>query len=329
MSQNSFKKVCVAVKFDESSKQALKIAEQYCLRTGAEMHLVHVCENFMTGTAASLASSSIVPVPMEVIQIVQENMEEDADKNLYAVRKELSSKLRISSQVVVKTVGSPAESISQEAEKSKCDMIIVGAKPTTHRFIPRGISCALSLVSSSNVPVLVASDIQTQDLSTPTIDMLIADDLKPTSNAAITDACLLATKLRKTNIHHIHINGMTSELLTNIVDTAMAASHTRAANISGLQVFKELKKQLEVALETRVDGQQKAFSESDCNYHRELVTAASVTKALSQFVDDKKINLAVFGRHQSIQHKPFGIGQMPFYAMLSLHCPVLVCPANE
>lgn len=325
---NTLSKICVAVKFDDASKRAIKVAEQLCLRTGASMHLVHVCENVLASNFNSM--TGIVPLPIELLQATQEGIEQIADSHIRELAKTVPSSIEVSTKVATGLIGKPADLIEAEAVAQNCSLIIVGTAPTSHRFIPRGFSCALTLMSHSKLPVMAVNQTQKSDLKADRLQMLIADDLKTATLPAVTSACRLAFGLTKTDIHHIHINGVDLGTLEASLTTAIATSHSHPESmISANEIFSVLVKNLEKCLQARTVDMNAASELAACQYRSYVVTESSVGDGLQKMVDKINPDLIVFGRHRRLHHKPFGIGQMPHYAMLNLQCPVVVFPSDE
>ncbi len=321
-------KVCVAVNFDDASMKAVKVAEQYCHRVGAELHLVHVCENIVTAEIASIGTGGMFIMPPEVLEAAEENAKEEARSKMFELSQSIKAPIKVSNHVLGLRPGSIADALESEALSCGADMIIVGASPTSHRFVPRGFSVALSLMSHAKLPVMVVNTKQKADLDSDRLSIVIADDLKSSSNAAVVGGCELAFALGKGDIFHLYVNGVTKDLLEAALSTALASSRSSSDTaLSSQEVHAAMLQQFEGRLESRTVGLNMALDITACRYHRELLTDGSVMDAMQSYVDKKKANLIVFGRHQSFHRKPFGVGQMPFYAMLNLGCPVVVFPS--
>lgn len=320
-------KVCVAVRFDEASKRAVQVAEQYCYRTGAELRLVHVCENVYTAEIAAISAGGMVVMPPEIFETAEENAKEDAKAKMFDLTQLVKAPIKVSTHILGVVPGSVAEAIEAEAISSRADLIFVGASPGSHRFIPRGFSCALSLMSHAKVPVMVVNVNQTSSLGGDRLAMVIADDLKSESNAAVVGGCELAFALAKTDIYHLYVNGVTEEALESALGSALAASRSQSdVSVSAKEVHQALLKQLQTKLENRTLGANVSLEMTACRYYRDILTKASVTDCLETYVKQKKADIVVFGRHHAFHRKPFSIGQMPYYAMLTLNASVLVFP---
>ncbi len=318
-------KICVAVQFDDTGRHALKIAEQYCHRTGASLHVVHICENLFTNGLVSLGM--MAPISMEMLQAAQENLQDAARTKMVEIVNLVKHPIEISTKIFGGSLAAPADMIEAEALATDCAMIIVGARSDSHRFIPRGFSCALSLMSRSKLPVMVVNTKQTVDLNAERLHLLIADDLKEHSIAAVKGGFHLACAMKNTDIKHVHINAVTMEAIQASCDTAFATSHAQSPLISAKDIYVSLIDQLEKKLEVRTTGMNKSLGTSSGHYNSSVVTDHSVTSCLEKFVEQKHIHLLVFGRHQTLYHKPFVVGQMPYYAMLNLSCPIIVFPS--
>jgi nucleotide-binding universal stress UspA family protein len=318
-------KVCVAVNFDQTSDRVLQVAQEYCSRTGAQMHLVHVVENHNLTDWATIAAGELVL--SDVMQYAQEQAVEKTEKKLFELSKSMKTPIKTSTKVLAGDIAS--DLIEAEALASQSGLIITGANPGSHRFVPRGMSCALSLMGNSKIPVMVVSTNQESTLSGDRLSMIIADDMREHSDHAVLAGCDLAFALNKTDIHHIHINGLTVDTLKAALDQATASSHAQAtAGLNARDVYTAAIKQLESRLEERTKNVRIPLEVTACKYNRELVSGSSVTDTLQNYAEKKKADLAVFGRHKTFHKRPLIIGQMPYYAMLALRCPVVVIPSK-
>ena len=323
-------KICVAVKSDDVSHRTLKIAEQYCLRTKSDMHLVTICENVFTGNSAAFASSSAAPFFADFFVTLQDGIQEVAESKMAQLAKSIQSPIKVTTSVSIAGAGTPAELIEAEALSQQCNMVMVGVSPQSHRFLPKGLSCALSLMSRSKLPVMVINQNQVAELESPRLKLLIADDLKNQSVSAVGAGFDMAFHLGNVDIHHVHINGLTKDALEAAIQSALASSHSQPSPaISANDVFNMSLKQLESKLETRTSGLGVSLELSGCTYKRSIVTDDSVTERLDRLAKQEKANIVVFGRHHSFHASLFNVGQMPFYAMLKLDCPIVVFPVDE
>lgn len=322
-------KICVAVKTDDVSLRTIKLAEQYCLRTNSDMHLVTVCENAFTGTASLMVSSTVAPIFSDFFVTLQQSIQDIAESKMAELSKMMSPAIKVTTNIVVAGAHSPAELIEAEALSQNCSLVVVGANPQSHKFLPKGLSCALSLMSRAKLPVMVINQNHTADFGAHRLKLIITDDLKDQSIQAVSGGCDLAFKLGNIDIHHVHINGLTIDALEAGINAAMAASHSQPKPaVSAKDVYDATLKQLEGKLESRTLGLGVPLELSGCHYKRSIMTKDSVLEGLEQLAKDEKANLVAFGRHQTFHGGPFNLGQMPFYAMLKLECPIVIFPLD-
>lgn len=322
--------VCVGVKFDEASRQAIRIAEQYCRRTNSEMRLVHICENLVSSNLATFAGNSLISIPDGVLQMVQDNIREEAEGKLLEIAKTIKSPVNVTTSVLCGVPGTPAELIEAHALTNQCSMIIVVASPGSYRFVPEGFSCALSLMSRSKLPVMVVSTKLVRDIGGSRLRLVIADDLREQSAAAVIGGCELANRLKDTDIDHLHVNGVDLEAIKATFNSAMAFSHTHLdPAVSAQDVYDLLINLLKTKLEARLPSENLKLVTNAGKYRASVVTNASVTDCLEAQIEGSHANIVVFGRHKSFHAKPFGIGQMPYRAMLAQRCAVVVFPPSE
>ncbi len=323
-------KICVAVKFEETGHVLLKTAEEVCRRTGSSMHLVHVCESISAGNMAALASTSMAPIPLEILEQAEEQSRVAAQIKLTALAQKIPADIKHSTKVLINAYG-PGEMIEAEAMSQGCSLIVVGANPaaSSYRFLPRGFSCALSLMASAKMPVMVVKPTAESHFGNR-VKMVVADDLKSPSLPSVMAACDLAVQLRNVELCHIHINGMTPDAISAAFESAMASSHSRPnPAMAPEEMFIAMTNVLEERLKERLKTKANVLKRADCHYDASIVTADSVVEGIGKIAEQEKANLVVFGRHQTFHRKPFGVGQMPYYAMLTLPCPIVIVPISD
>jgi nucleotide-binding universal stress UspA family protein len=327
--KGSQSKVCVAIKFDEPDQAVLRIAEQFCLRTGSEMHLVHVCENALTKNLSALTTNGLTPIPAEVIQLIQEKDIQDAETKMSRLLAGTNRDLKISTKVIDGSFGFPADLIETEAKESHSDLIILGTVINRHRFVPRGFSCALTLVSISKLPVLVVNHNQLNQFNGDQFHLMMADDLKDHSVPALRGGFEIAAALGHTTFSHVHVNNVTMEGLQMSINVHNASIPRATFDQQTLNEIYEIRvEELRNELKNRADLVDPDLLKTCSRYNQILITEGSVADSLQKFVVESNVNLVAMGRHHTFHHKPFSIGKMPFYAMLTLPCPVIVFPLN-
>lgn len=327
--QRADAKICVAIKFDEVGDHTLKFAVQYCMRTGAKLHIVHVCEPSIT-EVLDLHYDSTFPIAVyDYVKAANESRQKSAALKMREILETIPAVISVT-HVILEAESPSSELIHTEAEDNDCSMIIVGTLSDSHRFIPNSLSCALSLMAHSNLPVMVVKTSHKVDFTAKTLRIVIADDLQSKSSDAIKSGCELAFTLSNTDIYHVHINAVTTETL------AKKFKKTQTYIQSKLEVLLDSKdivcliqKHLEEKLDARARDMNFPLCISGCTYNKRVLSAASVFDGLKSFVDEQKSDVVVFGRHQSIHRSPFHIGKIPLYAMLELSCPIILFPPGE
>jgi nucleotide-binding universal stress UspA family protein len=327
--KGSQSKVCVAVKFDEPDHAVLRIAEQFCKRTGSEMHLVHVCENTLTKNLSALTANGITPLPTEIIQLAQEKEVQEAETKMSRLVASTSRALKITTKVVDGTSGFTADLIEAEARESNSNMIILGTTINKNRFVPRGFSCALSLVSISKFPVLVVNHNQLNQFNAARFHLMMADDLKEGSKPALEGGLEIAAAIGDATFSHIHVNNVTMEVLQMTLNVHNASIPRAMYDQQTLNEIYQIRvEELRDQLRRRSAQIDTDLLKTFSRYNQILITEGSVAESLQKFVVESNVNLVAMGRHHTFHHKPFSLGKMPFYAMLTLPCPVIVFPSN-
>ena len=219
--------------------------------------------------------------------------------------------------------GSAAHMIAAEAAATNAAFIITGAASVSHRFIPKGISTALTLMSTASVPVLVMK-LETI-LGSPQRDfrVLVADDMRDSGKSALRTALSLACLYPSSEVFHVHVNSLTLSALEAALDAGPL--HRSSPTEGPAKVYELVVREIEEQLEKRALEVMSGLPSPGINYHPHVRTGA-VAKNLDLVIGEFNPDLMVFGRHQTFRSKPFSMGQMPFYSMLSQSIAVMIVP---
>lgn len=327
--QKADAKICVGVKFDDVGEHILKFAVQYCIRTGARLHVVHVCEPSLN-EILDLHMDGMFPTAVyDYAKLANESRQKQALLTMTELLSRIPSTVKVT-RSILEAKTSSAEHLHSEAEAHDCSLIMVGTVSDSHKFIPNGLSCALSLMSHAKLPIMVVKTNHKIEFTSKPFKVLIADDLRSESAGAIKSACELAFTLSDTDIYHLHINALTAESLASRFKKTVTHVQAKAEVVLESKDIEHLiLKHLEEKLDARTKDMNFPLCISGCSYNKRVVSSDSVFDCLKQFVTNQKISLAVFGRHTSIHTNPFHIGKMPLYAMLELSCPIIIFPPSR
>jgi nucleotide-binding universal stress UspA family protein len=315
--------VTVAVAFDRHSLGLAQAAAELCQRLGKKLCLLHVVEPWAEMPHSKPLGDSD---PLwNVTQAVEGNARDLAFGRLAELASLLPPGLKIETRVLQ---GKPEAAIASEAAAIGTCLLAVGASFDNVRFLPRGLSTALSLLVAAPVPTVVMDPAATARLVGEKTRLLFADDLGAPSQMALEFAFGLAAGLGRSTLHHLHINGLTLASLEAGLSTAAAAAHTPVDGAtSAAEVFDALMTNLRAKLDARAAPQREYLEAAGGAYAPEILTG-NVHEKLAEAAAAGDPHLLVFGRHHAYYTKPFSIGRVPFRSMLALKRPLVVVP-NE
>ena len=315
--------VLACVKPGEFSTSALKAATSLCKRTGMRLRLVSAIEpalmynlqfqpsEMYDFTAISRAESDDLKAQMED-ELLQ-----------YAKTLELDSK--VETAVIV---GQAAQVVLSDAVVSGASLIVTGATNGSHRFVPKGLSTALTLMAESPIPVLVVKENSQLNFHGKSLNIVVADDLSAHCERAVLDAFDLAVALGDTDVHHVYANSLTMEnFARNVEKLRELRKDDAAAYISPTDLWEKTHSNLHERLQLRAPGRA-LFLEAAGGHYWPEIRDGSVESALEKAIETTSPDLIVFGRHQSFHRRPFAIGRVPFHFMMSIDRPILVVPPN-
>lgn len=316
--------ITVAVGFDRHTIVLTEAAVELCRRTGKTLCLLHVIEPWLDRTNSSKALGPQDPL-WNVNQAVETNSKDLARNKLDELAQMIPSDVAVIKRIAV---GKPVDLIIKEVVETSTAMLLVGADYGSLKFVPRGLSTALSLMVSSPVPVMVADSSILANTFGSNSRFLIADDLGAQSESAVDFGYGLATALRGSQVHHIHISGLTMESLQAGLATAAASSHTPLnTRASAADVFAAMNHDLKNKLFRRAERHIDILEASEGQTMVDVL-AGNVYDQLAEYASRHNPHVIVFGRHHAYYTKPFFIGRVPYRTMLALKRPVILVP-NE
>lgn len=312
--------IVVAMKFDNLSTHVLRLAFELAERCKLKVAAIHVVEllpiprNFLaetiTGIDIAQAARSQQKGELEAARERLEKLAREIDPNGLVITTKVLS-------------GLPAQMIAAEAAATNAAFIITGAASVSHRFIPKGLSTALTLMSDASVPVLVMRLETILESSQKEFRVLVADDMRDSGNAALRTALSLACLYPSSNVCHVHVNSLTESALEAALD---AGAFSRSSSTKGgARVFDLMVKEIEDQLEKRARDVMSGLSSPGINYNPHVKTG-SVAETLDLVIEEFHPDLIVFGRHQTFRSKPLSMGQIPFHSMLSQSVAVMIVP---
>ncbi len=310
-----------ALGLSETDKHILDAASAICSKTKMNLRLVHVVEPW----AGPLWS---IPVAGEaaisgMIQTVEEQSQMTAEQELKQLADSIKGDFEITTNVLT---GRVAHGLISDAVVNKGSMILTGAAPGSHAFVPKGLSTALTLMAESPIPVMVVSQDCKVDFSRGDLKVLAADDLTDSSLSVVHVAYDLAASLGHSNVEHLHVNSLDLETLRASLSNAQAASHSVVdPAVSAESLFEMIKKDLTEKMKQRSPLHMSSLEASGGKYTYNIVNG-NPSEAINNEVERTGVDVLVCGRHQTFHRKPFLIGRVPFSAMLSLGRAVVVAP---
>jgi len=313
--------ITVAVAFDEHTIALTEFASELCIATGKKLCLLHVVEPWADHPHSKAFGE--VDNFWNVTQAVETNARELALSRLGEVA------LSVPPEIAVKKVvvgGKSVETICKEVESIGTCLLLVGGKNGNMKFLPRGFSTALSLMVTSPVPLLVVDASKEFKFNTEGMRFLLSDDLGEDSETAVEFTLDLAAAIRNSEIHHIHVNGLSFESLEAGLNTAAATSHTPLnATASIEEVYNALLSSIDKKMNARTLDQKEYIEASGGSYFSHVATG-NVPEEIQKATERIKPDIVVFGRHHTLHTKPFFIGRVPFRSMLAQSVPILVVP---
>ena len=307
MAMKSTRRVLVAVKPDGQADALVASGASLAKALGAQLQIISVFEPPLI---------AFDPIPGVLPGIGPNLIETHSTKVLTHLTGMLSGLARKhSSGLEVTTAlmrGTAKHVIVEEADAPDVAAVVVGTGRSTHRFVPTGWSVVLSLMARAKAPVLTVPQDAELDLGGVHARLLVADDLREKSLAAVELGFEMAARLNKATVRHVHVEQAFLETVGPI-DFPIPDDARGAVGDYVMTKLKSRGHKLKQAL-IRSGGQCEEF-----------MTSGPVDRAVTVEVESFKPDLIIFGRHRGFTQVA-SFGQLPFYAMLAFGSPVLVVP---
>jgi nucleotide-binding universal stress UspA family protein len=247
------------------------------------------------------------------------------EDELQQFAKSLELETKVETSIVV---GQAAQVALSDAVVSGASIIVTGAANRSHRFVPKGLSTALTLMAESPTPVLVVKEGSQLNLSGESLNIVVADDLSDNCERAVLAAFDLAVGLGDTDLHHIYANSLTMQnFALNVEKLRELRKDDSSTDISPTDLWEKTRSSIRERLRLRAPGRE-LFLEAAGGHYWPEIKDGSVESALEKVIDSASPELIVFGRHHSFHRRPFAVGKVPFYFMMSIERPILVVPPN-
>ena len=315
--------ITVAIAFDRHSVDLARIGGQIAKRTGKTLCLLHAVEPWME-QPHSRPMGQGSPL-WDVTQAVERNAADLAATRLKELASMIEATVKTESRVVS---GKPSDSLAEAAQIIGSSLLIIGADLSQMRFMPRGFSTALSLMVTSPVPLMVVDTTLYNALPENPWRLFVADDLGEQNSEAVQFAFDLAAAAHATELHHVHVNGLSLIGLKAGIETAAMTARTPInATVSAEEVHAALRATLERRLADRAQPMRDYLEAAGGEYFPTVVTG-NVSDEIEKLVFEVNPDVVIFGRHQTYHTRPFFIGRQPFRAMLGQKRPIVVVPDN-
>lgn len=314
--------VLVGISFDEQTDHVLETAAGFSKHTGVSLRLVHVLDPQISYAGGDLWQSYGY-----------------SDKLLESHRKNLTLRLTKLAEELTGTTGQPVtwkiihdskvHAMVEEVEASGAEMIIVGARHTNWKMLPRGMSLTLGMAAHAPVPLMVVPDTCKVDFSGEHRRVLVADDLQEKSRGAIGFGCGLAVGSSKFDFYHLHVHPLDRKAITDMAQNFMESMATSQLpydkDFSEEKLFENIEAKINEKMDARLGMVKNILERSDGHYSRKIGWG-DARQVLREQVEEIKPDFIVLGRHRMVHLKPPGLGKLPFYALLSLEVPIVIAP---
>ena len=223
--------------------------------------------------------------------------------------------------------GDPATTLKIEADKKDAALIIIGARESSYRGMPRAFSTALELGSSSRVSTMIIPPGTVNHWNNIPWKILVADDFDRHSWPALHLASDLCLHSNSFEFHYFHAHRVGKQILRRSAQKileAMTLGKIPYNEEFGPEFYmSKVQSQLQGSMKERMGALQGILKSTGGRYH-EHILYGPVKDCMDDVVMEVDPHLIVLGRHEAIHQRPFALGQLPLHTMLKAEVPIII-----
>lgn len=321
-------KILVGVRFDSQMEKLIEYAKVFSKSTGAKIRLTHAVEPWKDNTWLSTFPTD--DLYRSVAASVETQMLEEAKTRIKALKDSLKE-FEIETHVAI---GASYEILNTDALRSRCSLIVVAAddKETNYQMMPQGFSTALSLMSKSQVPVMVIPSGYETPVTLEEAKILCADDLLSRGMEALGVSVELSSCFKRSKIHHAHVchetKGSLADIGKKVIQWMTEGKVPYSDSFQEENLTDQVIDRTEDSLGERFQQARRNAGAPETDYEKHVLFGA-VQDELRVMVEQNDPNFIVLGRHEFLHSKPFTVGKLPQWAMFSFQRPIIVAAPPE
>lgn len=313
-------KIVVGLKINDSARSFIQNVAHLCQRTGMGMRIVNVVEEhaplgyyypeFFLGYDWALMTRE--QLDMEIVEHEK-------------IVKDLKASMQTPTDIETRVVSAyrVADALLDDARAHQASLIVIGLDTQDYKMIPRGLSVALTALTTAPMPVLALRTAGKIDFNRASQRILIADDLSPACEKVVWAGISFAASLKNAEVFHVHVlnRGLSKDLDTGPRDPAGEIPPSQDA------LWPTIEKKLEETLRARAHRWTSLMEAAGCSY-RTQVLKGDVLEHIVRLQTSLPADIVVFGHHHTVHYKPLGLGQVPLKALLSGLDAILIVPSQ-
>jgi nucleotide-binding universal stress UspA family protein len=310
--------IVVAVRQCPEAIEFLSNAFKLCEKLSCNLVLAHITEPFNDSYMHTLYG-----IPGHNAQITKQIDEERSAAAKTLLEKEaLNAPANL--HVEIKTViGYLEPSLNKIVEETNAAALIIGSK-TKLSWGESSFSNSISIIEKSNTPVIIIPYGFNYDLTRAGLSLLVCDDLSYSGTKAVNFARAFSKEQPSTKVKHLNI--IDNDKINNPeeIDKLFIAISPEYAESNPNSIMKK-------AVQTELTNRfSLGFSpkELEQSSYESVCLVGNTLEKISEYANETKIDITVFGEHSFIKLSPFGRGKISWKSMMSFGRPVLICKGN-
>lgn len=304
-----------------TDERVLHLAATAAQRLGLGMRLVHGLDVRMYNVwIDALSATEGVRARMAT---ERERAEAEARATLRDVAAALATETLLVGYEVRRDHGAAA--VIGDAEERDTCVIATGLDREHGLMAAVGGVTPYGILTHSPRSVLAFGDDCTADFARARLRILIADDLRPDTLAAVHTGLALGVATGGANILHVH---SFRDLHEELIAFVSKKSGANGRDEDRLAFEEQLRSSHRQNLMLRANRFPSQLAASGGSYEARVVEG-TLDQCLVEAQEEFKPDLVVVGRHRPLHTRPLHVGQLPWERLLRLDAAILVVPPGE
>ncbi|MFW7379801.1 MAG: universal stress protein [Oligoflexus sp.] len=317
--------IVVPVQVDQANDSIIPWAVAMAKLLDKKIRLIHVVQPWVQIPSSLNYGEGTVLVSLK--DAIQSSIRDQAEQDLQGLCRRFPGDVEVGYKI---REGHIVDCIVAEAIEDHTSFILMSlGPPRNHRVWLEGLSTPFSVMALAPVPVMVVPPHAVEPDLNANLKILLADDLRPHTEAALKESFDLLTLLNKAELHYVHV----CDLDEGQIRFALERGERRflekiSPHLCVDDILQDTCRRLEDKMTRRLEQNvvHHGLAKMKC---LQKVLVGDIAQQLKNYIRHESPDILVFGRHHALHQRPFSLGRLPYRMMLEHNRPIFVIPNSE